>query len=216
LAYGGGTIAGSFIAFALGTTRDDVVNQHLSWGLLAAQMVLYLLVLPSLLLLLPWLSRMRVSDLGMRWPNGRTVGIGLAGAVAMYAVTIAIANLQFAVTHQKPEEAVISMFAGAHDLSLEIAFVVLAVVLAPFVEELTFRGFFFNALLRYTPVWVAAVISGCVFGLTHGSLSAFLPLAGSGVVLAYVYYLTGSLPASMITHATFNAINVALIALGKV
>jgi membrane protease YdiL (CAAX protease family) len=98
---------------------------------------------------------------------------------------------------------------------LTAAFAVLAVVVAPFVEELTFRGFLFNTIRRYAPVWAAAAISGIVFGLSHGSLTAFVPLAGSGIVLAYVYELTGSLPASMLTHALFNAINVALLALGK-
>jgi len=107
------------------------------------------------------------------------------------------------------------LFTSTHDPLLAMAFGVLAVVIAPFVEELMFRGFLFNTILRYTPVWAAATLSGIVFGLSHGSLTAFVPLAGSGIVLAYVYYVTGSLPASMLTHALFNAINVALIALGK-
>jgi len=54
-----------------------------------------------------------------------------------------------------------------------------------------------------------------LFGISHGSLSAFLPLAASGVVLAYVYQRSGSLTASMISHALFNLINVALITLAS-
>jgi len=82
-------------------------------------------------------------------------------------------------------------------------------------EEFVYRGFLFNALLRYAPVWIAALVSGLLFGISHGSLSAFLPLAASGVVLAYVYQRSGSLTASMISHALFNLINVALITLAK-
>ena len=80
--------------------------------------------------------------------------------------------------------------------------------MAPIVEELVFRGFLFNALLRYSPVAIAAVLSALVFGIAHGSWSAFAPLAGAGLVLAVVYYRTGALSASMIAHAGFNAIAV--------
>jgi hypothetical protein len=82
-------------------------------------------------------------------------------------------------------------------------------------EEFEFRGFLFNAILRYAPVWAAAILSGIVFGAVHGSISAFVPLACSGVVLAYVYYVSGSLTASAIAHALFNLINVALLSISK-
>ena len=75
-------------------------------------------------------------------------------------------------------------------------------------------GFLFNALLRYTPVWVAAVLSGLLFGASHLSLSALAPLAASGIVLAYVYHASGSLTASMLTHALFNALNMVALASG--
>jgi len=82
-------------------------------------------------------------------------------------------------------------------------------------EEFIFRGFLFNALLRYMPLWSAAVVSGLIFGISHGSPTAFLPLAASGVVLAYVYARSGSLTASMLTHALFNLVNVGLISVAK-
>jgi len=209
-------VLAGLIAGELGTTRSDVVAEHLNWGILVAQLVTYVFVVPTLLVVLPWVARRSLADLGLRPPNGRAIGAGLLGALGMYAVTLGIANLQFAFTHQKPEEAATSLLTSVHDPLLGLGFALLAVVIAPFVEELAFRGFLFNTVLRYAPVWVAATISGAVFGLSHASLSAFLPLAGSGIVLAYVYYLSGSLPASMLTHALFNAINVALIASGQV
>jgi membrane protease YdiL (CAAX protease family) len=86
-----------------------------------------------------------------------------------------------------------------------------AVFFAPFVEELIFRGFIFNALLRYVPVGIAAAVSGIIFGLAHFDRAAFFPLACGGVVLAIVYYRTGSLVSSMLTHGTFNAANVVLV-----
>ncbi len=215
LAFFGGAFLGSVTALHVGVTRSDLLNAHLSWGILLAQLINYVFLVPAVLLLLPWLARRSLRELGVRALDARAIGAGVLGAIAMYAVTLAIANLQFALTHQKPEEAATSLLTSTHDPLLAFGFALLAVGIAPFVEELTFRGFLFNTILRYAPVWVAATISGVIFGLSHGSSTAFLPLAGSGIVLAYVYYLSGSLPASMLTHALFNAINVALIALGK-
>jgi membrane protease YdiL (CAAX protease family) len=215
VAFVAGLVFDSLIAVHMGVTQADVTAQRLSWGILAGQLASYVPPLVALFALLPWLSQRTFAELGLRLPDRRAVGAGVIGALAMYAVTIGIANLQFAVTHQKPEEAASALFASAHDPTLSLAFGFLAVVVAPFVEELTFRGFLFNTVLRYTPVWFAAVLSGIVFGLFHGSLTAFVPLACSGIVLAYVYYISGSLTASMLTHGLFNAINVALLALGK-
>ena len=89
-----------------------------------------------------------------------------------------------------------------------ILFAFIACVLAPVVEELMFRGFLLNALLRYMPIALAAVVSALLFGAAHASWSAFAPLAGAGLVLAAIYYRTGALTASMIAHAGFNTIGV--------
>jgi membrane protease YdiL (CAAX protease family) len=216
LAFYAGLVLDSTVAFrVLGTTTVEVKNAQLTWGIAVGQYLSYLPLLVVLLAALPWLARRSLGELGLRGLGPRTIGAGLLGALAMYAVTIGVANLEYAFTHQKPEETAISLFTSTHDHGLLAAFTVLAVFAAPFIEEFVYRGFLFNALLRYMPMWAAAVVSGLLFGISHGSLSAFLPLAGSGVVLAYVYYRTGSLTAAMLTHATFNLINVALLSVTK-
>jgi hypothetical protein len=212
LAFYAGLVLDSTVAFRVfNTTTREIKAADLTWGIAVGQYVSYVPLLIALLAALPWLARRSLRELGLRALDGRTIVAGLLGAVAMYAVTIGVANVEYAFTHQKPEETAIALFTSTHDPGLLFAFTVLAAVAAPFMEEFVYRGFLFNALLKYMPMWVAAVVSGLLFGISHGSLSAFLPLAGSGIVLAYVYYRTGSLTASMLTHATFNLINVALL-----
>lgn len=216
LAFLAGQVLNAFVTFKLlHTSVADARANHLTWGIVAGQFVGYLPILVALLWAVPWAARRSLRDLGLRWFDRRAIGAGLAGTVAMYAVTIGVAGIQFAFTHQKPEEAAISLFTSTHDATLIASFTVLATIAAPFMEEFVFRGFVFGALLRYSPVWIAATLSGILFGIVHGSASAFLPLAASGIVLAYVYYRSGSLAASMLAHALFNLINVALLALGK-
>ena len=203
------------IAVRMGSTPHDFSASNLTWGIAIGQYFSYVPLLVVLLIAMPWLGRRSLGALGLRGIDRTTVIAGMLGAIAMYAVTIGVANVQFLFTHQKPEETAISLFTSTHDTALIVTFTFLAAVVAPFMEEFVFRGFLFNALLRYLPIWAAAALSGIIFGASHGSPSAFLPLAASGVVLAYVYERSGSLTAAMLTHALFNLINVALIAVAK-
>ncbi len=73
--------------------------------------------------------------------------------------------------------------------------------------------FVFGALTRYFPIWLSALLSGLLFGVAHyGGKGQFItvsiPLALGGVVLAYVYATSRCYWSNVITHATFNTINV--------
>ena len=187
----------------------------LTWPITLAQLSTYLPVLATLFGMLPWLATRSLRDLGLRPLTRRDLSFAAGGAVAMYAATICTAAIQYAFTHQEPKEQAVALFTSTKDPALVIAFGIVATLAAPFAEELVFRGFLFNALLRYLPVAVAAVLSGLLFGAAHmlgSSWTVLPPLAASGIVLAYVYYLSGSLTASMLTHAAFNIVNVLLIA----
>jgi uncharacterized protein len=205
------------VNFGMGTTRQHLQSGlHLTWGITLGQLINYVPLVAVLLPIFPWLSARSLKDLGLRRVDRQTVMAVIAGAIAMYAATLISAAVQYAITHSETKEAAVDLFRSTADRPLLIAFGVLAVAIAPIVEELVFRGFIFNALLRYTPVWFAAIVSGLAFGLSHGSLSAALPLSVSGIVLALVYYRSGSLTASILTHATFNLVNIVALALGKI
>lgn len=186
-------------------------NLRLTAGLLIAQIIAYIPLLAVGLPLLPFVARRNLSALGLHPPVLRDLGAGVVGAIAMYVVAEAAALLQKFAFHLEGTQEAVQLFGTTHDRTLIYGLVALAVFFAPFVEELIFRGFVFNALLRYAPVGLAAVLSGVVFGLAHFDRTAFFPLACGGVVLAIVYYRTGSLVSSMLTHGTFNAVNVVLV-----
>src|SRR6476469_5281233 len=90
-------------------------------------------------------------------------------------------------------------------------------VIAPRAEEFFFRGFFFGALRRWRikvagreiGVWVAAVVTGILFGLAHtGSASPqyLVPLGFLGFVLCIVRWRTGSLYPCMALHSINNSL----------
>lgn len=82
-----------------------------------------------------------------------------------------------------------------------------AVVLAPLVEEMFFRGMLLAGLARWgQSQWKAVVISGLAFGLFHWEVAYTMPaLALFGLVLGYCYARTQSLTLVILLHAVFNA-----------
>jgi membrane protease YdiL (CAAX protease family) len=204
------------VMMAFGLLRPgELVQTHFTWQLFDLQVVDYIIPFVGMLYALPWLAQRSLADLGLRAPRALDLAWGLGGAIAMFVVADAAGALETALFHVKPDEMQVHWLRELHG-ALQLAFVFLACIAAPVFEELVFRGFVFNAILRYAPLWLAVVLSSALFGLAHGigqpgNEGALFPLAASGAVLALVYYYSRSLVASMFTHATFNLITVVLV-----
>ncbi len=101
-----------------------------------------------------------------------------------------------------------------------VLLVVAAVLVAPVLEELLFRGVVLRGLMLRTGFWPAAVVSSACFGTLHATA---VGLAGLPIVLATgVFGLglcvltrrTGRLGPGIGVHALRNAVAVAAVALG--
>ncbi len=80
-----------------------------------------------------------------------------------------------------------------------------AVVIAPLVEEVVFRGYIYTVTKRYTARVFSTLVSALLFGVVHNYIPGLLPLAFLAVLLTVSYELTGSLWAPISIHALFNA-----------
>ena len=94
--------------------------------------------------------------------------------------------------------------------------VIIAVVLAPLWEEVTFRGFLLSALAKTRlGFWPAATISSLLWTFLHwgytwpGLASVFL----AGIGLSWIMQRTGSLRAVIVAHGVINAFSLTVIAL---
>jgi membrane protease YdiL (CAAX protease family) len=90
--------------------------------------------------------------------------------------------------------------------------VVLFTVVAPVIEELTFRGVG-QSLLRFTGRWPSILLVGVAFGLWHGLVQALLILVPFGIGLAYLRDRTRSVVPGMVVHALFNGAALAVAVL---
>lgn len=87
-------------------------------------------------------------------------------------------------------------------------FVTVAVV-APVVEELTYRGIGFSLLAGYG-FWPAAAVTAAAFAAAHGLVLAFPTLFLFGLVTAWLRSSTRSIAPPMLVHAAFNATSLIL------
>ena len=80
-----------------------------------------------------------------------------------------------------------------------------AVVVAPIVEEILFRGVLYKALRSRLSVIQAAVVSAIVFAGAHGySLTGFFAVMSAGFLWALLYEYTRSLAACALAHGVNN------------
>lgn len=78
------------------------------------------------------------------------------------------------------------------------------VFLAPFLEELLFRGCFLKSFLKNYRPWVAIASSAFLFGLLHANPSQFVAGFAVGLFLGYIYWRTDSLSMPILIHLFNN------------
>ena len=81
----------------------------------------------------------------------------------------------------------------------------LVIALIPAIgEELTFRGVLQQGLTRKMNPHVAIILSAAIFSFIHFQFYGFLPRMFLGILLGYMFYITGSLWTSIMMHFVNN------------
>jgi len=115
------------------------------------------------------------------------------------------------IGYQPPVQDVTRIIFGASDLSTKIYFTLLAVVIAPVVEEMLFRGILLPAITRKAGVKPAIIIVSVLFAAVHGHLPSAVPLFILSTALSLGYIYRGSLVTSIAMHSFFNSLTIAVI-----
>jgi len=143
----------------------------------------------------------RLSDLG--W--GPVIWLGAIGAqVAVGAVVIAL------------DVPIVGNTEGIEELTADrtyvVSIVISAVVAAPIVEEMVFRGVVMRGLASRLPIVAVVVVQGLLFGAAHvdpvrgvGNVGLVLVLSGVGIAFGVAVALLGRIGPTIVAHAIFNA-----------
>lgn len=147
--------------------------------------------------------------LGRSWPSSpschgwRWVGLG-------YFFSLGVINLlEWSLQAWLGREVLTSVstwlfFLDANP-SQRLFLIVIAVVLAPLVEEYVYRYCLLEGLAPRLGDWKACLVVSLVFALGHGELLAVPGLTVLGLIFGAVYLKTRSLWPSVLLHALWNA-----------
>jgi membrane protease YdiL (CAAX protease family) len=212
---GVGIIFGYYVLFALASLVEiEEADMEITASGLIISMVIQA-VLPAVLICVV-IKRVRVSEwLGLQWEKWPSVFIiGPAAALGMLMVlgllesvgytkwikSLGVETVQDSVKllRESPDPIVIGLMGFA------------AVIVAPFCEEIVFRGYLYPVMKKFSGPWIAGICSALIFAAAHGSMAALFPLFLFGGLLAYLYEKIGSIWVPIAVHLCFNATTVAV------
>ena len=157
----------------------------------------------------------------LRWID---LALGLGGAVAEFiGRTVVIVALLAAVPALRGRAESNVSLSGRSTTEI-VLLLILAVLIAPPVEELIFRGVLLRSLMRRMRFWPAAVLSSALFAALHlyevhsaaAMVLLFASIAVFGIGQCLLVRWTGRLATSITAHAVSNAVAALLtLAVGR-
>jgi membrane protease YdiL (CAAX protease family) len=153
---------------------------------------------------------------GFRSPRlGRTMGLTLLVAVAVLPVAWELGEISAKVMnalHIKPVvQDPVQMLQGADTLQMQLYIGLLAVVVAPFAEEVVFRGLIYPTLKQHGFRGLGLWGTSLLFAGVHHNAMVLLPLMFLAIVWTLLYESTDNLLAPVVAHSIFNFANYFLV-----
>ena len=134
--------------------------------------------------------------------------------MAAITMTIFVAELISGREYRMQQHQQLEMITEYPQLPLRIMIVFVAVVIAPLLEEMLFRGFIQTAIRSFFNIrnsaWPAIAASSVFFAIMHENPGHWPALFVLGVCLGYSYEKSGSLFRPIFIHLFFNVSSVAI------
>ncbi len=104
-----------------------------------------------------------------------------------------------------------------HDIKnpVHIFYIIIAIFLAPFFEEVLFRGILLPKIFQKTNFTLSIILTSIIFAILHFHISAILPLFTLSLFLSLLYFWNGSLWTCIAFHMLFNACSIVLLILNS-
>ena len=157
----------------------------------------------------------RFRDLGLRYYSiAKTIWYSFLALIAIFLVSFLYVFLMNSLFSIEAPSSKIEILVRNRSLSSNILLVVVALI-APFSEEIFFRGFLYSAFKKSWGVNAGLFLSSFLFALVHLEIYSFIPLMIIGWILAYMFEKTKSLIPAIFLHGAYNLILI-LILLGEI
>ena len=186
-------------------TSSNARNAVYSYSTFAGGLVVYVFWLGIVLAI----AVDRWDLLVLRRPRSwsRAAGLAVSAIVAIYLFEAIVSLIPLPQSPGKEQGLTPTHWEPAHAGAFA-ANVALFALIAPVVEELTFRGLG-QSLLAFLGRWPAIVLTGLAFGAAHGLVESLLILVPFGIALAWLRDRTRSVYPGIVVHGLFNGIALA-------
>ena len=148
----------------------------------------------------------RTSATSALWLPVVALAIGLS-TTGVYALTMEALGFDILVPNQNLEEI------GALDGFARVPTFAIVGLLAPFGEEVFFRGFLLAALVPIIGGLRGALVSSAIFSVAHLNVGTLFPIFVMGMLLAWLYLRTGSIWPAFVAHAAQNLLALIFLAI---
>jgi len=139
----------------------------------------------------------------------------LLGVWPLVAATMSLTILVLKALDESfevPQHEALQVITQSNSAALQTLMVVLAVAVAPLVEELLFRGLFQTMIRSYVGrPWPAIAIASILFAVIHQDAEHWPALFVLALGLGYSYEKSGSLLRAIFMHAMFNGISIVAV-----
>jgi membrane protease YdiL (CAAX protease family) len=110
------------------------------------------------------------------------------------------------------KQGIVEMFNESQTLQQRVFIIILAVAIAPMVEEFVFRFFLYGVVRRYLGRSVGLAANSLLFAAVHAHVPSAAPLFVLGACFTIAYEWSGSILVPMAMHALFNSLTLTFLA----
>ncbi len=195
---------------------DRLPGSSTSVNMLLVQQVIQSLVMVGLIVFFLRLRDGSLKQIGLRpFRQRRWIGLSFLFGIATFFVMLLVTAFLVRVFPQwaKPQ-AITELIMQAETNWEWFAIILIVCVLAPFSEELLFRGYIYHSLRQYKTMGFSIIMTSLLFGCMHYDLFRLLPLTLVGVCLNLVSIRSGTLWGSILMHGTWNFMMTVLMMTG--
>lgn len=185
------------------TTGDLLANGMVSLGLL---LFVYAFVTVRRL---PIEALTGVAKLGF-WRTFATAVVLLFAAYPLIIVADLVTQRLFGEPSSR--QGILELFNGSQTIGQRVIIIVLAVAVAPVVEEFIFRFFLYGVVKRYLGRSVGLVANALLFAVVHAHIPSAAPLFVLGSCFTVAFEWSGSILVPMTMHALFNSLTLTALA----
>jgi len=185
-------------------TPDDLAYRYSSS---VAALVQYGIMLGILVLIASGLPRRELFAIRRPASWRQAIGLAVLALLAIYAAAFVYERVLsiFGDWNPTDEQGLVPKEWDSSRAGAFVAFFLVVTLVAPAVEELTYRGLGVSLLLPYGAP-LAILVTGLLFGAAHGLVVALPILAIFGVVVGWLRVRTDSIYPSALLHGTFNGV----------